>query len=167
MKICVQKLLSVLLIATTLQMAIPAKKAEAGLLFTAGVGVSDSTTGGQLLLCFGLTMVAPLAIGTILAIKGIGPRWITIPATVAVVFLDEKSPFNPHSLEATLQERYPFVDNHDVLKQLANSIRQKFQDTNPVNEMYFVSLTENETRSILAPVELTEEQVEIMVNELK
>lgn len=162
-----KKFLSVFLLAATLQFALPAKNAQAGLLFTAGVGVSDGTTGGQLLLCFGLTMVAPLATGIVLAVKKIGPRWVTIPLTAGLFFLDETGPFDPNSIEAGLQHRYTFIDNQLVLKQFASAIREKFQDANPLASKYYVSLNENEIRSILSPLDLSDDQLAHVVREFK
>lgn len=152
------------LVASTLMLA-PAKKAEAGVIvgFTGAVvcAVDSSSSGG----CTGVA----LGLGAGIAVPGVwlmihtSNIWVGVGGGILLV-LDQENPTVGH-LEEAFTTTYPFIDNEQVIKNLAAKVSSKIPTD--LSDKINISLTENETREALEGVDLTEEQVEFVVNNLK
>ena len=145
-----KKFLVTALIATSMFAAIPAQKAEAGLIF--GCVVDKNHNGGTSLAGF-------LVVSSVAYIFGAGLGW--------AIVLDEKGEISQDQLAGNLAMKYPFIDNADVTAELANTIKLKYAEEKNTQENVLVSLSENETRSILSQADLSDEEVEQVVNDLK
>jgi hypothetical protein len=113
-------------LAATLNTATPAPQAQAGVI------------------------LAPVAVGIALIVLGIHyhNRWMII--------LDADGNIDQASLEKGLSQKYSFIDNTDVIRNLAASIREKAASTAEVDGTRMVRLSRSEVLSILAPTGLAE-----------
>lgn len=70
----------------------------------------------------------------------------------------------------TLKLRYPFIDNEEAVMSLAKIISDKIQEEigkDPLAEFVKVKLIQDEVEKTLESTELTVEQLELIINELK
>lgn len=87
-------------------------------------------------------------------------------AGVTILVLDAKNFINPHDLANVFALKYPFVDNREALLVLAQTVNNKA----PVNFKdgpYMINLPEEETRMAISSADLSEEQLQIIINDLK
>ena len=160
-------------LAVTAQVFQP-KEAQAGLII---IGVcdlglcNDLEDGGPVALTgFTMSFVGGLStfvgLATALLTNGTsGEPIVGVGASLLVLGID--GALNPGVLEGNLSARYPFIDDREVTANLASSIYAKVPLNLKSNESYFVSLSENSTREILSPIDLSEEQIQKVVNDLK
>lgn len=147
---------------------VPVKKAEAGW----AMGVVGTLGGSQVdadnLLGWGaLALGGFTAIGTgIWVIRATHNGWGTAAGVVMIV-LDTDSSLSQNVLENALTNAYPFLDNQMVIENLAKTIKAKAPREIKPDQKYLVSLTEAETLSNLNGADLTQEQIDLIVNDLK
>lgn len=152
------------LVAATLMLA-PAKKAEAGVIvgFTGMIVCSidsSSPTG-----CTGvaLGLGGGLAAGGIWLMVKTSNIWLEGTGTL-IVILDQENPA-ADQLEQGFAAAYPFIDNEQVIKNLAVKISNKIPAD--LADKVNVTLTENETRTALEGADLSEAQIQQVVDNLK
>ncbi len=121
-----KKSVSALVIAATLSSSAPTPQAQAGVILT------------------------PMAVGIALIILGIHYH------NKLMIVLDADGNINQQSLEKGLAGKYAFVDNADVIRNLASAIRDKAASTAEVDGQRIVRLSRSEVLSILAPTGLAE-----------
>ena len=96
---------------------------------------------------------------------GAEPAVFVVPGVVTV--LDADGLLKQDVLAQGFEKAYPFIDNKEVLGNLASAIKVKAPEQFVVGQKYPLSLTESETRSILAASSLSEENIQKIVNDLK
>lgn len=77
-------------------------------------------------------------------------------------FLDAQGNLQQEQIQATLNVNYPFLDNQEVIKNLSQSIKNKYEETK--NDL--VSLEAIQMEQLLAPANLTEEQSQEILEDL-
>ena len=136
-----KKTVSAFMIASSLGVANPgAPEAQAGIILT------------------------PVAVGVVLIILGIHYH------NKLLIILDADGNLSQGALEQTLADRYDFIDNQDVITQLATLIREKSASSVEENGRKTVRLDRGEVLSILAPTglaDLNREAVEQMIKDLE
>lgn len=159
-----KKLLAVLLI-TGCMLATPVKKAEAGVII--------GTLGLALIPEYGPeATVIPMTIAGISAGLGVIVLRVTTGAAGTVggallIALDANSSLSQNVLEQTFARSYPFIDNAQTISVLAKMIKDKAPKLVEQNQKYLVTLSEDETREALETGDLTEEEIQKVVTELK
>lgn len=121
-----KKSVSALVIAATLSTAAPAPQAQAGVILT------------------------PMAVGIALILLGVHYH------NKLMIILDADGNMNQQSLEKVLAQKYAFIDNSDVVRNLASAIRGKAASIPEVDGQRMVRLSRSEVLSILAPTGLAE-----------
>ena len=124
----VKKFLATLAIAGTIGNVAPAPQAQAGII------------------------LLPVVIGYWIIIAGLAQN------NIALVLLGADANLKQDSLEKVLSDSYRFIDDRDVISNLATAIREKAAGTPVVDGKINVSLTKNEVLAILAPTGLAELQ---------
>jgi hypothetical protein len=136
-----KKSVSTLMIAASLGTVTPAPKpAQAGIILT------------------------PVAVGVVLIILGIHYH------NKLLIILDADGNVSQGSLEQTLSDRYSFIDNQDVISNLATAIREKASSMIEENGRKVVRLTRGEVLGILAPTGLADvnsSAVEALIQDLQ
>jgi hypothetical protein len=136
-----KQIVSAGLIATTMTMATPTPKAEAGILLT------------------------PFLIGIALIVIGIEV------GDVFAIVLDEDGNLSQASLETNLAKKYAFIDDRDVIHNLATSIRNKAMTTPPAADgKKMIRLSRQEVLDVLAPTglpDLRPDAVEALIADLQ
>lgn len=160
-----KKLISSFLIALTLIAATTTKKAEAGVLlggsFIAG-GILAETDPEQKLLGFSISggIIAGAIIGGRAIIKvAKGNPW-GIASGITLIVLDQKN-----SNEQLVQQ-FPFLDNQEVVQNLSDALIDKYETQEKVDGLAIVKLTTSEVEEILAPMDLTMDQINLVMNDL-
>jgi hypothetical protein len=136
----IQKITSALVIAASINTITPAPKAEAGVILT------------------------PVAVGFVLIALGIHYH------NKLMIILDADGSLSQDALAQALGEKYSFIDNDDVLQNLASAIRAKAATTPEVDGKKTVRLNRGEVLSLVAPIglgELNPAQVEQMIQDLQ
>lgn len=80
-----------------------------------------------------------------------------------IFFLDANGNLPQEHISATLQKAYPFLDNQLVINNLSQAMKKKYEAT----KVNFVSLDENEVATILAPADLSSEEGQLIIDDLK
>lgn len=156
------------------------KKLLASLLLSASI-MSQAQAG------FGIA-VAATATNMIAEARGKDLQYITVPYVAAGVgimfvsgvivaatnmgnvyapwgfffFLDANGNLPQENISLALKNKYPFLDNETVIKNLSQAMKDKYQKT----KVDLVSLEQNEVEAILAPADLSTEQLNIITNDL-
>lgn len=132
-------------------------KANAALLISQGGTIS----GGEPLFPYALAGFGLTIAGGIITIAAdANPAFYFVPF---LVMMDAQGDLSQDDLITNINEKYPEINNEQVVKELAMMIRHKYQICkNPV-----IHLSEQEIRNILSPLELDEEVILNIINELK
>jgi hypothetical protein len=112
-----------------------------------------------------------MAIGAAVVVGGVGLLHEAGPVGralgIVLIVFDADASLSQDALANHLAETYPFIDNRETLNDLAGALKAKVDDAGALKAEMTVGLTENETRSLLASTELTEEQIQYVVLGLK
>lgn len=73
---------------------------------------------------------------------------------------------NQDQIDQSLLERYTFIDNQEVLTNLSSKIIEKAADGKATREGLLINLGKNEVAEILAPLDLTADQMSFITNDL-
>ena len=95
---------------------------------------------------------------------GAANTWQGLGITLIIMNADGR--VSQDVLAQTLAKAYPFIDNGETLSDLAKTIRAKVPPAGAGESKSFVSLSESETRSALMSADLSEEQIQKVVNDL-
>ena len=152
-----KKILAMAVVAATLSAAMPVKKAEAGIMF--------ATQANQLFRGQDEVGKVGLFIGVYMAMTGltVGVRG----AGVTLILLDADGNVSKDALASSLSAKYPFVDDASVIANLADTIKDKYAAQKDARGNALVSLSEDETRSILSGADLSENEIARVVQDLK
>lgn len=162
-----KKILSSFLIALTLSTFVPMKKAEAGIAIAAfGLAtatLSDVHDEPAAWMFFGVTA----GIGGVVAWGGYrimkmanGNPWGKA-AGITLIVLDQKNNYEELSVI------FPFLNNQEVVQALSKAINQQLP-TDPSNDgLTLITLLEKEVRAILAPIDLSQDEILKVVSEFK
>ena len=171
-----KKILSTLIISGCLFTFLNVKKAEAGLYLQSKTPMGTCHDHDE----WGHHYEHPCHVGSFeasaFALSGVaiifyetlyGPKnTAAIVAGAFLIVLDENNANG--SLANTLSERYPFIDNSEVLTNLADTIlNKKLEITKDATALALVTLPENEVRQVLSSVDLNESEINFIVNDLK
>lgn len=141
----------------------PQPKANAGLVLIVGGSIADTSGEGNWATMSGFT---GMLFGVMIAGGGYGAgsAWVTVTGA-AMVALDEKPSLSQSTLEIILSDKYPFIDNEQVIKNLAKNVLIKAQ---PVQEnILLAKFTESEISELLSPANLTDEDLAIVVSDFQ
>lgn len=159
-----KKILGVFLIASCL-IVTPVKKAEAGVVI--------GTIGLALVPEYGPeATIVPMTIAGISA--GLGVVIIRLTTSIAgtvggslLIALDANTNLSQSVLVQTFARSYPFINNQQTLNELAKTLKEKAPKTIEAYQKIEVSLSENEVRDALESSDLTEEEIQVVIQELK
>ena len=92
--------------------------------------------------------------------------------TVALVgagllVLDADGSLSQDRMVQALSAKYPFVDNHEVIEQLATAIKVNAPSKIENGKRYVVSVSQEEVNAILEGTDLTEDQMQKIADDLK
>ena len=165
------KKVSTLVIASLLMTAISgfaAPSANAGILL-AVIPSKDCDHYGCIPTRANLSGAALIFIGIVSGVTGLltgSTNAAIVGGSLLVLNADGSTPQD--TLAEKLSKTYPFIDNTDVTQSLAASINEKLKsESKPGDSNVFVSLTPDETRTVLKFADLTEEQIMTIVSDLK
>lgn len=151
------------LLATSLIFA-PAKKAEAGIVL-AGTGFLVGAMADDPATIFGFTVIGgSLVTGSMWLMTKFQNPWMKVGGTILIVLDTDRANDQPQFAEI-FSKTFPFIDNAEVIENLA--IKVAHQVPANLTDKVTISLSEDEIREALAGADLTEEQVEFVVNNLK
>jgi hypothetical protein len=122
----IKKSISAVMVAATLGAASPIPRADAGIILT------------------------PVAVGVVMIVLGI------VYHNKLLIILDADGKLDRSALEQSLAEKYPFIDNQDVIRALATAIREKADSVTEQNGSKTVQLSRGEILQILSPTALAE-----------
>lgn len=118
-------------------------------------------------------------LGTVLAYCGGGIALVAIFAGVVTgnptivhiylyMTLGVNGSFSHKEIASQLQDRYPFIENQEVVKELATKVKNAYEasDKNKAKEAY-VSVAEKDVLEVLGKTDLTSQQIDLIVRELK
>ena len=120
----IKQAFSALVIATMIGSAAPAPQAQAGII------------------------LVPFVVGIVFLVIGIEEH------DVLLIVLDADGNLSQDALETNLAKKYTFIDDRDVIHNLASAIRDKSISTPVVDGKKNVSLTKAEVLDLLAPTGL-------------
>lgn len=165
----IKSVVSSLLVLSTLSVALHMKKAQAGVLLTAGsLVVSMNAKGNMSTGIVALTLGAPA--GVVLSVAGVITAIANPALGVALIILSEDGSLPQNDLEAVLAQKYPFIQDNKVIADLAILVKSKAKTTKEMDGKKMISLSENEIRSILESTDLVETHtadIQSMIVELK
>lgn len=142
-----------LVMLTTCLIGLTPKKAEAGVF----IGYTGFALGHE----YGQYQASPYLWalpGASIAGMGVWVLRVSKVGGSLLIVLDETSQ-TQKKLEMALAHEYYFINNPEVIHNLATMINLKLPST-------LVTLTETEVRTALAAVDLSEEEVQFVVNDL-
>lgn len=161
-----KKFLSLLLVFSTLTLTLPKKEANAGVLLFAASSIPSGHGPGDVLNDIG-AMIGAIFIGfagsAVGGVVSIFNPSVGLKIIYGSIILNADGSINQQSLEQSFSEKYNFIDNQEVINGLAKSIKTKYQQ-NKANA--YVTLSEEETRSILEPAMLSEGEIAQVVIDL-
>lgn len=156
-----KKLLSSALLALTL-ITIPIQKTQAGIVAAVfAFNSQDDEKPAQTMILAGSAAALMVGCGIIHATHLGNAAWGDF-ATLLLV-LDTEG----NNLSRNLSEQFPFIDNQSLISELSNKIQSKLPSQMNEGITYDLSLTEAETKEILKDSDLTEEEIAVVVEELK
>lgn len=160
-----KKILSLVLICTTLVFVAPKPEAKAGVIVGGVVGLLN-TMNGEI---FNPNVLIPIGImGTGMAlIKFAGNTNWGIGAGLMLVILDADKTSNAQNLSPALANQYPFLDNQEVLNTFSEVIMEKYHAENTGKDFTTISLSAEELADILSPLDLKSFEMEVLINDFK
>lgn len=95
-------------------------------------------------------ILLPCGVGIVLIILG------ALADDALMILLDGNGNLSQDSLESALSKKYAFLDDRDVVRNLATAIREKAASTVEVDGKKSVSLSREEVLAVLEPTGLAE-----------
>lgn len=155
-----KKLLGAMLAFTFFTFAIPAKKAEAGFMILGGVQefVWDSKYEKlDTVLVFALPIT--LITTSIFAVGIAGDPFNGFTLIAGAVCLDQKLEGKRNEIVASLQNRYNFIDNIEVLGQLADKIIARYPTDKDSNGNALIAFSQKEINEVAQSLDLSSAEV--------
>lgn len=154
-----KKLLSSVLMFSFLSVAVPAKKAEAGFMILGATQefVWDSKyewIDNVLVFALPITLITT----SIFAVGIAGNPFNNFTLIAGAVCLDENIEGKRGEIIASLQNRYPFLDNQEVVNQLTNKIIKRYSEQKDKNGSALVEFTQNEVDQVSDALDLDNNQ---------
>lgn len=84
----------------------------------------------------------------------------------AIVLLDEKIENNASNIKASLQNRYPFVDDMSVINDLSQLIIQQYPHVKDAKGTANIKLVPSDVKSVIQRLDLNEAQSEELIQSL-
>lgn len=156
-----KKLLVKILIVLTMVNVLPMKKSEAGVIF-AGISVlaTQVDCGGFAL---GPTL---LSVGFLAG----GIKVLTLPRGlgwgITLVALDQKAEVNQSQLTDHFMNKYSFINNREIIHSLTAKMLNRYQELQQVDAPTYVNLDHAEIEETLAPLDLTFEELNLIIDDL-
>jgi hypothetical protein len=147
---------------------IPTKKAEAGIIIIAGSASTGGMVGGIVLTSAGavsagisaLFFISAAADGDYLGLQTVAGALFAVPGVVLLA-LDADGSLPENELVSSLSSRYHFIENSDVIQNIAKTIKLKAGANFQPDEKREVSLSSDEIDTLLAPLDLTGFEAEV------
>ena len=152
------------MIASVLSFAAPKQEAQAGFLVIAGaehhIWNHKHKFDDYIVPVFGLSL---LTYSFFAIYTGMYSR----PSIIAgIVMLDEKIESNQANIEASLQHRYPYVDDSSVIRNLSNLIIEQYPQVKAADGSAKVFLNPSDVKSAIQSLDLNEENTQDIVSSL-
>ena len=128
----------------------PMKKANAGLLLAWNCDFEAEGVKNGLTCAGAVYGIAVGVVGIPLALMKMVPNDF-LNVSIAMLVLDAKANVKTQELNNQLANHYSFIDNQNIINDLTKTIQAKYDGKS------LVTLNEAETRSLLAPADLTED----------
>ena len=155
----IKKISLALALSLLISTSFTAPKAEAGVMTVIG-GLAGNSIGG-------IALGALVSWGGFAILETVAQDNPWRIAGLVLIVLDAKQPLTNDGIEQFLAQRYPFIDDREVISDLANLMRTKIVSCGAINTSMMVSIPEQEVRSILANSSLSAAQTETLVTALK
>lgn len=154
-----KKLLGAVLAFTFLTFALPTKKAEAGFIITAAIQENVwhhkyETLDTVLVIALPVTMITT----GIFAVGIAGNPFNNFTLIAGMVCLDGKLDGRRNEIAAALNNRYPFIDNAEVLNQMADKIIARYPAEREPSGNAMISFSPAEIKAVSEQLDLTNEQ---------
>lgn len=155
-----KKLLGALLTFAFFSVAIPAKKAEAGFMITAATQEfvwkhKYETLDTVLVIALPVTMI----VTGIFAVGIAGDPFNGFTLIAGAVCLDGKLEGKRNEIVAALQTRYDYIDNKEVLNQLADKVIARYSSEKDEKGNAMIAFSQSEISAVAEQLELSAEQV--------
>ncbi len=159
-----KKLICSLMIATVLSFAAPKQEAQASFLVVAGleqhVWNHKHKFDDYIVPVFGLSLMT-------YSFFAIYTGMYSKPSIIAaIVMLDEKIENNRANIETSLQKRYPYVDDANVVRNLTTLIIEQYPHVKNADGNANIILNASDVKSAIQSLDLNEENAADLVNSL-
>lgn len=156
----IKKMTTTLALALTLLIgsSLTAPKADAGILTMAG-GIASNNVAG--VVTGGFVTWAGFAIADMARTN----PWGFVG--FALIVLDANQPLTNDGIEQFIAKKYPFIDDREVISDLATLVKTKIVSSGALNTSMNVRIPAIEVRKILANTSLSEEQSQMIVTALE
>lgn len=142
---------------------VPVKKSEAGIIVIA----SGTATGGVLAVGYiigGLGLAGAVGSTSLMVqggMDGVGLGILLGLPSALLLTLDADGALPKEKLISDLSKKYPFIENQDVVAEIASLIREKAGNDFIEGTQKLVSLSNEEVLSLLSPIDLTGKELEV------
>jgi hypothetical protein len=156
-------LIALAMLATAIGVSTPVKSANAGVIsvLAGAASVGTDPAGG----------IAGVAVGGLVAWGGYmlahnhNSNWR--PLGIVLIVLDAKQELTADGIESYLTQNYSFLDDREVVADLATMIKTKLLASGATQKAMEVHFSEAEVRQVLAGSSVTADQANLMVQTLK
>jgi hypothetical protein len=159
-----RKFICSLMMVSALSLAAPKQEAQASFLIVAGleqhVWNHKHKFDDYIVPLFGLSLMA-------YSFSAIFTGMYSPSSIVAgIIMLDEKIENNQSNIEASLQHRYPYVDDASVIRNLAGMIVEQYPHSKDANGNAKVFLNASDVKNAIQSLDLNETQSQDLVQSL-
>ncbi len=159
-----KKFICSLMMVSALSLAAPKQDAQASFLVVAGleqhVWNHKHKFDDYIVPVFGLSLM-------VYSFSAIYTGMYSKPSIIAgIIMLDEKIQNNQANIEASLQHRYPYVDDASVIRNLAGMIVEQYPHAKDASGNAQILLNASDVKSAIQSLELNETQSQDLVQSL-
>lgn len=166
----IKKLFSLIMVICSLTLMLPHQEAKAGFAIV-GTGAVIQVAQGDPPFCD--LLILALGIDSVFLGGVVGGITMIFAPTIgknilfASIILNADGSLSESQLAQSLAANYNFIDNQQVIAELAATIKNKFEMNRDSEDSAYITLEHAETKEILSSSDLTEDQVMIVANDLK
>lgn len=159
-----KRFLCLSLIFSTLFFSLPKKNAHSGVI-VGGVTSFATWVNGEIFSPISLIPIGMMGTG-MLILKFASSTQAGLTWGFGLVLLDAEKELNRSVLTKQLATHYPFINNEDITSELSEKIISRYDELKTL-DLTTVSLSENEVLEIIAPLDLTDVEVNTLIKDLK
>lgn len=155
-----KKLIGAFLTFACLTVVLPVKKAEAGFMITAATQEfvwkhKYETLDTVLVIALPVTMITT----GIFAVGIAGNPFNGATIVAGMICLDKKVEGKRNEIAASLQNRYDYIDNAEVLNQLADKVIARYDSTKDEAGNAMIPFSQAEINNVVEQLDLSAEQI--------